>query len=127
VARNRLRAQLYSRCEALALERAREGYARVQGFFASRLAGRYPFSREASPGAPEADVQTLRDFFALYDELGPFRHALRGEAATFLDRMGEVRAFLAPLLEPGAPPGAPLFEVGVELRAHRAGERGGDQ
>jgi type VI secretion system protein ImpL len=127
-ARNRLRAQLYTRCQQLVVTRAQQSYDRLQRFFNANLAGRYPFSRDLSANAPEAEIASVRQFFGLYDQLGDFRTAVPSrDASSFLDRMQEVRAFLQPLLQPDTTPGGPAFNVGVDFRANRDQERGADQ
>ncbi|MEX2570222.1 MAG: type VI secretion system protein [Gemmatimonadota bacterium] len=130
LARNRLRNQLYTRCQLLAVERAAAEYGETQRFFNANLAGRFPFARgDGGPGpGMEADVASLRQFYTLYDAMGIYRAVVNEPgAARFLEEMGEVRAFLQPLLDPEAQPGSPAFNLAVEFRANRADERGGDQ
>ena len=127
-ARNRLRTQLYSRCEQLVVARAQQRYEAIQRYFNANLAGRYPFSRDLAPNSPEADIQAVRQFFGLYDQLGDFRTAITSaDASSFLDRMEDVQAFLQPLLEADTTPGGPAFNVSVAFRANRDQERGADQ
>ena len=125
-ARNRLRTELYSRCEQLALTTAQEVYTQLADFFNANLAGRYPFSRDGAGTAAEADIEIIQQFYALYDGLGAFRSAVGGQGATFIERMGEVRSFLRPLLNEEAASG-PTYGVSVAFRTNRDEEQGADQ
>lgn len=128
LARNRLRSQLHTRCRQLALGRARDGYDRLQRYFNANLSGRFPFTSDPASGTQEADVESVRHFFTLYDEVGAYRPVIGStSAATFLAQMEEVRGFLDPLLRAEYAPGGPLFQVGIAFRANRSEERGADQ
>lgn len=133
-ARERLRASLLARCQGLARSAAASGYDRLRDQFQRTLAGRFPF---AAPGEEvgEAGVEAVREFFRLWDELGPARRAVAAgaggvggagsPAAEWLTEMEQVRAFLAPLLTDTAT-GSP-YTVAAEFRANRTREAGADQ
>jgi type VI secretion system protein ImpL len=134
--RNALRRDLYRRAQAVGDSAAATEYAEIESFFNRRLAGRFPFAEpKAIRVDAEADIETIREFYAVFDRYGkPAREVLKrsvrfaggNEAAIdFLDQMDAVRTFLAPLLDRKNP--APGFDLDVDFRVNREREIGGRQ
>lgn len=132
-----LRQQLYARCVDLITAEAMHAYATIRESFARLLAGRFPFSQQADPGPGGADPEDVVQFLRLYD-----RHAksvlsllnsgvqLSGPSANagkFIDQLGRVRTFLAPLVPPdeAAPPAG--YELAIEFRVNQRAEVDGNK
>ena len=109
VRRYQFRAALVGRCRGGSAEAA-AAYGRMRTLFASKLAGRFPFVDSIqAPRALDADPAAVRDLLRLYDAFALSADiALRSDprvaqtargAATFLDQIAQVRAFMAPLAE----------------------------
>lgn len=133
-----LQRDLRLRCQVLAGEVARARYAELEGFFARRLAGRFPFAAALPEGfGAEAQSADVRAFFRLYDRsiglllaLGddaPSLETSGGSATEFLRRMAAVRAFFAPFLDAEEPPPAPVYDFEVEFRVNPGYEREANQ
>ncbi len=125
--RNRLRTQLYTRCEQLAAARAEAAYEEIGRYFTDHLAGRYPFApaEDGAGTSAEAELTAIRHYFELHDLIAPYREALPGaERNAFLTRMDEVRSFLRPLL---SDEGERAYSLEVAFRVNREAERGADQ
>lgn len=136
--RSRLARELLVRCRELALLAVRERYGEMAEFFSSRLAGRFPFvDLSTTPNAPDADTEAVRALLEMYDRveapLGPEAAEIiatlpEGDGpADFMRRLGEVRAFLGPVLLPEDPEVRSALDFRVELRTNRSAERGADQ
>lgn len=134
----RLSVLLVDRCRQIARQAFLADYERMLTFFSTRLAGRFPFADLVErPGAPDADVESVRQFLRLYDGLAEvvdqsgstvLDGLLAGAVSSdFLDGVEEVRAFLSPLLFPaeGTGPGSLAFEA--HLRTNSDAEVGADQ
>lgn len=123
--RNRLRTQLHARCDQLGAARADAAYEQIQRFFNNNLAGRYPFAPNDGGDRDEADLESLRQYFALHDLIQPYRTALgRAARVDFMEQMDEVRGFLRPILRMGDDP---AYSVDVAFRTNRDSEHGADQ
>lgn len=132
-----VRRQVQAQCDSILEQQAVGGYQAIAQSFNELLAGRYPFTRapDAVTGAQAAPDAVAR-FFATYDERAEGvlaalkagrRFGAAGEnARQFLERMGQVRAFLNPLLgsEKNADPG---YLVDVKFRANMEAEVGGNE
>lgn len=134
-----LRQQLYARCVDLLTAEAMQAYAIIRESFARSLAGRFPFSQHAESGPVPggADPEDVVQFLRLYD-----RHAKsvlsllnsgvqlsgpRANAGIFIDQLGRVRTFLAPLVPPdeAAPPAG--YELAIEFRVNQRAEVDGNK
>lgn len=133
------------RCNELALQQGMEAYGLIARAFSNHLADKYPF--ELKPPAPPSDEvlpSDLAAFFRTFDAALPEARRLLersqavqpegsatvdtlGAAATFLERLSEVRAFFAPFLDAyqESPEVRPSFGVQVQFRVHRHAEVGG--
>jgi type VI secretion system protein ImpL len=137
--RERLRAELLTRCRSLAADRAADSYAELSNLFNRRLAGRYPFADDPDAAyTAEAAPDDVESFFRRFDLSAPMiREAGSAEgtstpglpraALDFMDEMTRVRRFFAPFLDAEEQPPAPLYDVEVEFRVNRAAEVGGSQ
>ena len=136
--RVRLADMLTNRCRQLARISLLRGYDRMQQFFSTRLAGKFPFvDLTVSPNAPDADTATVHAFLQMYDSVtAPVSGNVADVVQTLLGRelpadffrqMAEVRSFLGPILTPTADGAPGALEFRTELRTNRAAERGADQ
>jgi type VI secretion system protein ImpL len=131
--RNTLRRQVYERFDTVFTARAVQQYREIEALFNQRLAGKFPFS--ASLGSGEADPESIRGFYRLFDaynknlvrylERAPGRDATITRVLQFVDQATSVRAILAPFLnDPKA--AVPVFDYEVEFRVNRRSEVGGN-
>jgi type VI secretion system protein ImpL len=116
IRRRQFRAAVASRCGVGAVTDALNGYQKLRTLFQSRLAGRYPFTDSTQRmRLPEADPAAVREFLRQYDAFAISGDiALRSNpglvivgrtAIAFLDQVGQVRAFMSPLVDnPRSPP-----------------------
>lgn len=123
------------RCRQLVDERILASYTAIARAFNERLAGAYPFV-ETTPSAvqPQVDLETLKDFFAIFDrDADSLVEALRARARygvgdtralQFMENMLKVRTFLRPLLSDS---GEHALVLDVDFRANVAEEIGGNE
>ncbi len=116
-------------------------YGAIESIFNQRLAGRFPFAEVGAGGADgdsEAGVETIRDFFKIYDRYGKsclqgLKNSTRfgssgGQAVKFLERIGDVRAFLGLFLDGDEKaPKDPTYDFDVEMRVNRPKELGANR
>src|SRR5947209_4394967 len=147
--RNHVRLLLYRQCVELARQKSYEdnlrvadenlhtldNYREIENTFNRTLAGRFPFA-DAPGGVPlaEADPEAVLAFFRLLDKReaaardalkrNPQLGAAGDEAAVFLDRMDETRAFFNAYLDKKL---GPFLDFQTQFRVNRDMERGGDQ
>ena len=103
---------------------AANAYQRLRSTFTTRVAGRYPFADSASAStAPDAEVAAIREVLRQYDAFvnGGWDHAMRADprlqvsaqnASLFLERLGQVRKFFAPIADSERRPPEYLLMVG---------------
>ncbi|MEM9556803.1 MAG: type VI secretion system protein [Acidobacteriota bacterium] len=134
--RRRLRSGLVERCIELAGSRGIEGYEELRAFFASRLAGRYPFAAGTGAFGQEARIDDLQQLMRLVDRVAPvvasaptdLGFGASGlEARRFVEDLVTVRAFFAPWLDAAEPTPEPVYDVDVTFRVERTLELEGNQ
>ena len=136
--RNRLRREIYARCQEVAENQMVTGYAAVERFFNQTLGGKFPFSRGDAGGAgAEADLDDVQEFYRLYDRYVRIdREFLKRNkkfgASTdgpleFLYQMDKVRGFLQAFGAGDEKDQIPAVDLDVEFRANLRSEVGGNQ
>jgi type VI secretion system protein ImpL len=132
-----MRTDLIERCRQISAEGVYAAYTQMADLFNRTLAGRFPFGPVPDKANPEAAVDAVSEFYAVYDRnnktaRGTLREDRRfGEAAVhaldFLDQMEKLR----PLVVPASPDAEkePPFTVDFvpHFRANQPNERGGNQ
>ena len=136
--RDHLRQALRDRCEALT---DRIVYARYQDLaerFTRELAGRFPFSPNASE-EPEVEVspEAIRVFYQTFDvsaptirailERNPQFGAAGDRVLAFLQQLEAVRRFFTSFIERIGGIQSPVFDLQVEFRVNRQQEQNADQ
>lgn len=136
--KTRLGRLVMDRCEQLARNALLDGYGRLAEYHRTRLQGSFPFvNLSEDPEAPDADLNSVLSFLALYDEVTQplsadpvalIENLLEGEfSADFYRDLASVREFLAPVF----PGGESQAEGGVRfvpfLRTARDSEQGAEQ
>jgi type VI secretion system protein ImpL len=125
---------VYERLDALATARVVRQYRELETNFNQKLAGRFPFVAGMGRGA-DADPQSLRDFFKLFDAYNKniikylertARNGAGMRVLQFVDDMAAARMLFAPFLD-DAKAVAPIFDYEVEFRVNRRREVGGNQ
>ncbi|HEY2495493.1 MAG TPA: type VI secretion system protein [Candidatus Angelobacter sp.] len=127
--RHSLERALTARCRSLQSQAAVQQYARITDFFNQRLAGKFPFSADAT--AQDADPADVVELFHQLDVDGKsIRQGLQNPASakirTFLSQLEALRPLFASLLsgEPGAPLALDMTPV---FRVNRNHEMNGNQ
>jgi type VI protein secretion system component VasK len=125
-----------TQCHRIAGDAIKVDFTRLATDFNSTLAGRYPFADGTAADTPEASPDAVGAFLERFSPdfeaavrrgLGtPIPGSQEAAALQFLDRLAQVRSFMAPLIPAAAtPPSA--FEVEAEFRVNRDRETGGNQ
>lgn len=152
--RHELERRVAQRCRVLTVDAARQGWEQIQSAFVDRLLDKFPFTEQPSqPLKQEATPADVQNFFRVFDlhramvegYLRIAEEAAEGTGPvpspaiwqpqqvqamqTFMQRMGTVRALMAPFLEDRAKsPGAvPVFDLQVQFRVNRDQEEEGNQ
>ncbi len=132
--RNELRHALYDRYRVVASLQATRFYTEMETYFNQHLASRFPFTANADRIDAEADPESIRGFFKLFDAhaktiekyMESSTGSLQRVPLQFLDTMESVRTFFAPFLADGKSL-APVFDFETEFRVNRRHEVGGNQ
>jgi type VI secretion system protein ImpL len=132
--RNQLFAKLQTRCYELKTDEGRQAWTTVADTFNRSLAGRFPFAQITEKEAQAAELDDIVSFLKVYDKsassLGadinlPFGSPSSG-VRRFMDEMGRVRPFLAPLF-PADDAASSGYDVTVTFRVNQAAEIEGNQ
>ncbi|HYC53261.1 MAG TPA: type VI secretion protein IcmF/TssM N-terminal domain-containing protein [Gemmatimonadaceae bacterium] len=121
--RRQFHAAVASRCVPGGSQAAVASYQQLRNFFATRLAGRFPFADTIQGSRLDANPFDVADFVEQFDEfLATADAALRADprlgrggrqAFEFIDAMRPVRAFFAPYAAADAPRSTPVYGMTV--------------
>ncbi|MGH9447294.1 MAG: hypothetical protein ACRD3O_16385, partial [Terriglobia bacterium] len=136
--RDSLRQRLEQRCITIADQTASQNYAALAALFNQTLAGKFPFCPVAQETfSNEADPQSIRQFYLLFDQDAPATLTILKKAPVFgnttkaalafLHQMERVRPVFASFLPGGVGAEVPVFDFTPYFRVNQRREVGGNQ
>lgn len=132
-----LKKGILSRGEILKRKQAIQNYNKLAAFYNQNLKNKFPFvPGNVSLSTPEADPESIRDFFRMYDEAGGSAKVIFDQiyqlgsgalpALRFLQNMESVKNFFQNYLSGNGDNDLPTFTFNIDFRVNRQLETGGD-
>ena len=131
--RKKVERSLLGRAEILNRMRSVEDYNSIADFFNKKIAGKFPFMEERGP-VDEVDLETLWEFFELYDEKGGSPESILASIyemgnfkkhMEFLKKIHMFRELLDDWFSGTSDSKAPIFDIELEFRINRDSEENG--
>jgi type VI secretion system protein ImpL len=132
-ARKNIQKALLSRAEILSRTNSVKAYNCIAAFFNKNMAGKFPFADQKTT-ADDLSLETLWDFFALFDEKGGTPEKILAnvqevpgfdDQMQFLQTMYEIRQLFDSWVQGKSEAKDPLFDVEIEFRVNRQSEQNG--
>ena len=126
-----------SRAEIIVRQQAIAAYSKLALYFNQNLKGKFPFvTSNLSLVTEEADPESIREFYRLYNEAGGNTEAILDQLYQLGDRMKNgtqffhmldtLKQFFATYLDLSGAMPVPAFDFAVDFRANRGKEVGAD-
>jgi type VI secretion system protein ImpL len=135
--RSSIQHDLVQRCQTLSTFDVVKEYGKLAGIFNRELSGRFPFAPPAQAVlGSEADPQSIRDFYALFDADAPLlmqaftqeQYGASGQSARlFLQQMQTDRGFFTSILGKKNQAALPAVDFTPEFRVNQSREINGNQ